>query len=114
MGYTLNLGSDDSVPLASLTGWSDVNGWSQSLAESQYSELLHLIDHGWSDDLPRLESQVQAAVGAADSDSVRSTMRGLLQSLKSRPAGIETVSVSDGMGPDDGAPDDWVVGGDHA
>lgn len=107
MGYSLNLGTVDTQPLASITGWSDVTEWSQSADESEYAELLHLIDHGWADDLPALESQAAQAAGDADG-SVKTTLANLAALLKNRPKAIASVSVTDGMGPDDGEPEDWL------
>lgn len=88
----------DAGQVATTAGWSDFISWVDGLDAAKHPEPIHLAEHGWSQNLPALESQLQAAI--QDSPpvlDVASVVQGLLQRLAQRGS-AEVLTVSDGVG----------------
>ena len=87
----------DAVPLASIAGWGDVRCWSRGLDEEAHGEVLHLVQHGWSDEVEKLRDQLREARRSHPArGSVAKTLDEFERNLKG-----DVVSVTDGIGSDD-------------
>jgi intein/homing endonuclease len=53
-GFGGTAGSED--------GWAAVANWQAGLSDGDYPTLSHLIENGWEDDLPGLETDIQSAL----------------------------------------------------
>lgn len=107
MGLYLLVGLKEAAPLASNTGWSDVLDWATDLPEGEFMVLRHLCQYGWTGRAEELRRDVREALdmeppGKGD---VRDTVENLLESLSDLD-GVEVVTVTNGMGPDDGPGED--------
>lgn len=80
--------------VATNRGWGDLCRWADGL--DGFSELADLCRHGWSEELPGLEGQLRAALGADPPEaSVRQTAEGLLAILSDRKD-AEVITIEDG------------------
>ena len=99
MSVYLSFDGDEPTMLASNTGWADVSRWIDDLNAQQFGEVVHLAEHGWSQQLDKLESQLQSAVKASKPEStVSSTLADLLSLLAHRET-AEVATINDGMAP---------------
>lgn len=97
MSVYLSLDSGEPEMLASNKGWSDFCGWADEL-ENDEAELIHLCDHGWSQDLPALEKAVTVGLKSAPpSDRNVIKTAHLLQELLNDRGVAEVCTVNSGM-----------------
>lgn len=102
MGLYLQIDLEDAEPLASSSGWGDVIDWTERLPSAGYSDLLHLAEHGWAPGANLFDELTRALQAETPrSADLAATLDNLL-SLFRRAQGAEVVSVTDGLGPDDG------------
>lgn len=107
MAYDLVIGGTQQVDLATTQGWVAVKRWGAKLDEDEFDELLQLVEHGLSQDLPALQTQLMKAISDVPPEtSVAKTLASIVKALKARSADAESAFVTDGMGPDDGE-EDW-------
>lgn len=113
MAYSAIIGGTEQIPLASTQGWADAKSWIDELDAETFPLIVHLAEHGWTQDLPGVRKQIIAALKAQppDDESIAKTMAGLALALKSAKG--ESLFVSDGTAVDDGGDDDgWESSGD--
>lgn len=110
MGYSLQIDDAEDVPLASNAGWGDVVKWAESLDANEYGELRHLVEYGWSDEYELLIDQISVAMqhDSPESEETAHTVEGLADSL-SAVDGAEVVTVTDGLGEDNGEDDNLPI-----
>jgi hypothetical protein len=102
MGFYLAVDLEEPAPLASNAGWGDVQEWGEGLEAEAFPQLVHLLEHGWSAAPPLFAELSQALQEQPPrSSDLATTLDGLLTLLR-KAQGAEVVSVTDGMGPDDG------------
>lgn len=103
MSIYANFDTEEQSQFASNTGWGDVIRWSDSLDVKAASEIVHLCEYGWSQNLPLLQSQLKAAVATQKPASdVVSTVRSLLAAILDARLGKNKATVlvvSDGTSP---------------
>lgn len=95
MSIYANLDTDEQVQFASNKGWSDVIAWVDGLDKDDFGELIHLADHGWSQEIEALREQLEKALKASPEKSVATTARALLDAIETG----DVVIISDGTGP---------------
>lgn len=99
MSYYLVVGGEDWVQVASLSGWAEFREW----AEGQPGdELHHLIDHGWGQNIPVLETELKKAL--ADDPPVADVgdiALDILGALGNRQPDHESVLLTDGLTSED-------------
>jgi hypothetical protein len=115
VSYYLVIGGEEQQQLASIQGWSDFKDWAEDIDLEQFWEIAELAANGVSEDLPKLEEQLQQARNDSEPESlsVTNTLDNLINLLSTRPAGAASAFVTDGLGPDDGT-EDWEDGYDPA
>lgn len=92
---------DGSPPtmLASNSGWSDLVSWVDTLNVDEYTDLAVLADHGWSEQLDKVQSQLKRALASPPSDDIAHTAGELLDLISGR--GEATVlTIGDGLAKD--------------
>jgi len=103
MSYYLVVGGEDWKQVASLSGWAEFREWAEG---QDAGELHHLIDHGWSQDIPVLEEQLNKAIEEGEpSRDVEDIATAILNALEGRQLGHESVVLTDGLTEQDD-PDD--------
>ncbi len=86
MSYEARLDTGPAIQVASTKGWGDVRRWADKLEVADYPQIHHLLDHGWSQDLPGLNAQLFDAVEAhMPDDAVLATVAGLVDFLDEHP-----------------------------
>lgn len=107
MSLYLQVDLNEPQPLATNRGWGDVLDWIRSLPAGEYLALRHLGQYGWVEPVSAVTSDLAAALArhAPSSEDVRTTTAGMLETLRNGSTG-EVVSVTDGMGSDDGEDDE--------
>ena len=81
--------------IASNTGWGDAGRWIDGLDPQTYGELVHLHEHGWTQQLAALRDQVAAAMrGSPPDKTVAATMKELLDAI---PDSAEVATITDGL-----------------
>lgn len=102
MSVTIEFGDEGgpSVQVATNRGWEDVGEWADELLDGNetYPELMHLIDHGDSEDLPALVENIDNALAndPPDDESVAETLSGLRSAVK-RNESSEYALIGDGF-----------------
>ena len=99
MTYYLIVGGQEQMPLATTSGWADLKLWSRILTPAAYPQLVHLIDHGWAQQLDSLALEIKKAMlaHAPDTESVAATLEDLYYAV-AYSGEAASVFVSDGMG----------------
>lgn len=93
----------DSVPteVASNQGWSQFGDWVDSLGVTEFSEVIHLWEHGWSQNTEDLTNQLNTAIqDSPPINDVVTIVRGLCSFLR----GEDTVIITAGVEDDPGSP----------
>lgn len=87
---------------ASNRGWSDFITWADGLDPAKYPELLHLCDHGWSQNLDDLEKELAVATDKEppEDENVGQTLAAIAESMQGRDY-EDVVGVTNGMQPSD-------------
>jgi hypothetical protein len=99
MSVYLSLDGGEPIMLASNKGWGDVGRWADGLDVDAYGEVVHLTENAWSQELPKLEKQLRAAVKASKpKPTVKSTLADLLSLLANRGS-AEVVTINNGTSP---------------
>ena len=100
MSVYLSFDGGEPMDLASNQGWADVAAWSEALSPDSYYYLLHLIDHGWSEDLASVEEQLAKAMQESppDKDDVKKTLEHFAATIKDRGAAT-VATIDNGMSP---------------
>jgi hypothetical protein len=83
--------------------WAAVATWQAGLNADQYPTLGHLINNGWEDDLPALETDIEGALkDNPPPEGAKSSLEGFLSVLKDRAEGDSAVAITlnEGDGPD--------------
>lgn len=109
MGWSLQIDLAEAIPLATNRGWGDMLDWVKALPAGQFMGLRHLCQYGWVGPVALAARDLAAALAAqspADHET-RHTADEMLASLKAG-GGAEVVSVTDGLGPDDGSEEEGV------
>lgn len=103
MSYYLNIDGEQVGQLASNSGWGDFGRWAESLDADNHGEVALLYRNGGSDTLDTLETELRDAMKTSppEAGDTRATAESLLKMILDRPAGTETISVSDGLEDDD-------------
>jgi hypothetical protein len=103
MSYYLVVGGEDWKQVASLSGWAEFREGAEG---HDAGELHHLIDHGWSQDIPALEEQLSKVVEEGEpSGDVEDIATAILDALEGRQPGHGSVVLTDGLAEQDD-PDD--------
>jgi hypothetical protein len=104
VSYTLRFDTGDEVDLATIGGWGQFTRWTDTIDPDEHGEVVHLAEYGWSQNLPELQEQLQAAAGGGEvPPAVHATALHLLRELKA--SGAEACVVSDGIEDEDGEED---------
>lgn len=81
-------------------GWSDVIAWTEDLDVETFPEVVHVAEHGYTEKLPELQSQLKAAIAAQPpEETVAATLAELIELLVDE-SGV--LLINDGLGVDDG------------
>lgn len=116
MSIFANLDTGAQVQAGSNSGWGDFTRWIDTLDANDYAELVHLVEHGWCQDLPALTKQLGKAVESAKPDADAANIGRAVAMLASSGTGDGVMVISNGMTPDDGtegsmkAVKDWPTG----
>lgn len=98
MSVYLSFDSSEPTMLASNTGWGDVVKWADGLDAQEFGEVVHLAEHGWCQQLDKLEAQLRkAATARKPTATVSSTLADLLSLLEHSEA--EVATINDGTSP---------------
>ena len=92
MSRYAQINDDEPAFFASNSGWSEVIDWTDNLPAKKCPNLIHLAEHGYSENLPKLVKEI--AVGLAISkpdDNVAKTLKELSDLLKDE-AGIVMIT----------------------
>jgi len=82
MSIYATIGENESAFFASTQGWRDVTEWADGLDEDQFEDVVHLVEHGYTDSAQRLSEQLQGAIVAnAPSPDVSATLAELIDLL---------------------------------
>lgn len=97
---SLCLTIDESVPteIATNTGWGDFCRWCDSLDEGDYGNLIHLADHGWTEPLVDLKSELTAALEGDDIDADVASVGRTINDLLEDESDDAVVCVGSGLG----------------
>lgn len=103
MGYYLQIDADDPVRVASLSGWKEARTWIEGLSVATAPAIRHLAEHGWTEDVSELQSELHSALSAhpPPDEQNNHTLRNFFSLLKNHRRPITVVSVTDGVGQDD-------------
>lgn len=103
--YIQNGASSDPIQIASNQGYADLAAWIESLDHEKYGELVHLYEHGWSQEPALVAAQLESAAKAFPprATDVTATIEGLAGSIDRE---CVVVSITDGLGPIDESKDD--------
>lgn len=88
---------DDNEPdfFSSTQGWKDVADWADDLDEDKFEELVHLVEHGYSEELETVAAQIAEAIQEnAPSEEVGKTLLELLELLSGETG---EVVINNGM-----------------
>ena len=97
MGYYAVIGGKLQVPLASVSGWREFKRWTSDLDAEQFGNVLHLVEHAWTEDLPELARQLTLALRTVPpSASVAKTAKDLIREVKRAPKRASSLFISDG------------------
>lgn len=111
MGLKVIIGGTDERDLATGKGWDDFCKFCDDLSLDKYEEIIRFSEHGLSQELDDLKSQLVLARKSENPDAdIAEVMDGLIVSLDERPSGAKSAFVSNGMsesGDDDSDEDDW-------
>lgn len=81
---------------ASVVGWSDIVAWAESLDAEQFPNVVHLTEHGYTEQIPQLIQEIESAIDiVAPSESVASSLNELVGLLQDE-SGV--LLINDGMG----------------
>jgi hypothetical protein len=102
MSIYANFENGTQQQLASNTGWSQFGEWVDARDAQHSIQLVQLWEHGISEELPALQSQLQDAIKRAPSDNedVMSVADGLLDFVKARGR-ADVLIISNGVQPDE-------------
>ena len=82
MSIYATVGENEPVFFSSNQGWKELTEWADGLDEETYSEVVHVAEHGFTNDLVSLSSQLTAAmVDDPPDDDVRATVEELVDLL---------------------------------
>lgn len=98
MSVYVSVDGGEPMFLSSNRGWGDFARWVDALSVQQSPEVAHLRQHGWEQDLGKLQEQLTAALTDDVPEDVALVGKELLSVLAAHPdAGA--VTVNSGMGP---------------
>ena len=79
-------------------GWSDIISWADKLDADKFSEVVHVAEHGYTEQIPELLSQLREAVTVENpGESVMATLNEL-GDLIADEKGV--LLITDGTGPE--------------
>jgi hypothetical protein len=95
MAYSLVVGGEKWTQVASISGWGDFRKWAR---RQKTPELRHLIDYGWSQDIPELKKQIEESLeNDPPGEDVAGIASAMVKALESGPTGAESVVLTDGL-----------------
>ncbi len=101
MSIYTSIGGEEPSFLSSNLGWSEFCDWADSLPPAAV-EVVHLAEHGWSQNIDALAEQLRAAGNATSPEAdVAATIRSLLDAIDARAPESESVVITDGLSADD-------------
>lgn len=105
MPYLLRADTGEEFPLATVRGWGGFGDWLDGVDAGAAPDLVHLHDHGWTDEPGAAAGQLKSALAdSPPAGDAAHVAHGLLAALAAiDPDAVAT--VTDGLGPDDGGPD---------
>ena len=113
MSYYLITGGEKWTQVASIQGWREFREWAAGLDAADHKELFHLIEHGWSQSLGELESQLTDAIEKGEpSADIADIGKTILQALKDRGQDAESAILTDGLTENDDPDDSGWSGGE--
>lgn len=101
MSIYAGFGKGPPTILASNTGWSQFGDWVDGLDVDEFSEVVHLWEHGWSQEGKTLSAQLSKAIESNQPDG---DVKPIAENLVSLVAGEEVIVITDGFGPGKDAP----------
>ena len=97
MAYQIVIGGTDWHEFSTTKGLGDFIRWVDSLNVSDYPNLVHLSEYGWTNDLENLEHEINSAIELHPPvPPVYKTVMGLLTNLSQRE-NSETITISNGL-----------------
>lgn len=84
---------------SSTQGWRDVAAWAEELSADDYPEFIHLVEHGFTDDLSKVIPEIRSAMKASVPDASVSATIGELLDLMSGKSG--EMIIDSGMSEDE-------------
>lgn len=104
MSIYATVAESEPVFFSSNTGWLDVSEWIDGLDEKQFPAVVHLADHGFTDNAAELAEQLQLALSEhSPTSEVAATISELLDLLAGESgeviidSGIETDDSSESV-----------------
>lgn len=80
MSIYATIGDNAPAFFSSLQGWKEVTAWAEKLDEVQFEEFVHLTEHGFTNDVIAMATQLTAAMQATPpSAEVSATLSELLE-----------------------------------
>lgn len=108
MSYYLVVGGEQWTQVASIGGWKEFREWVENL--ENVNELLHLVNHGWNQNLGKLKNQLVSALNEEKpSANVKGIGEAIVEALDNAPKGSSSCLLTDGLTSIDD-PDDsgWI------
>jgi hypothetical protein len=65
MSIYATVGESEPAFFSSSQGWRDVTAWADALDAIQFDEVVHMVEHGFTNDAGKLSEQLQAAVAVS-------------------------------------------------
>jgi len=101
MGYAVYINEKYVGDAATTLGWQDFVDWADTLPVTKYRDVVHLAEHGWTQNIGPLAKQLAEAIleEPPDEQHTKKTARLILKLLTdvSEPA-ISVLVISDGAG----------------
>ena len=97
MSYSVIIGGTDWTEVASLAGWGEFRKWTETL-DGDFGELSHFVEHGWSQELDNLLSQLQTAVKASKPNAdVADIAKQIVRAIEDKPKDAVSIQLTDGL-----------------
>jgi hypothetical protein len=82
MSIYASINGNDSEFFSSNLGWQNVTEWASELDVEKFEDLIHLVEHGYTDDAQKLLEQIRLAIDEDKPDKkIHATLFELLRLL---------------------------------
>jgi hypothetical protein len=99
MSYSFQIGADGGTQIASNDGYAAFGKWADALDPKEYVEIVRLYEHGWSQDLAALASQLgTASIRNPPPPELMHTIQEMITQLHERNPDAVVVTITQGTG----------------